>query len=335
MQIVSLVPEGAPSSLYRSFIPMQALALRGHRVHVEERDQLGDPRALREVDVVHIFRLCGPAVESFVRRLQRMGVVVLWDNDFDVRSAPDDHAVGRALPGRRRRELNDAFERMARLADVAIAPTEEMAARFRAAGAGAVAVVENLLPPTFQRPRTLPERGVTVGWAAMQEHDWDYDQLGMREVFARLLEQHLHVRVLAVGMDLGLDSRRYEHQPWQAYDALPHQLARMDVALAPLADHPFNTRRSNVKLKEYAAAGAPWLASPVGDYAGMGEAEGGRLVADGDWRQALEALIRDEEARTRLSLAGRRWAAGEVVVDHAGDLEALLEETVAQRATAA
>ncbi|MCX6521415.1 MAG: hypothetical protein NTZ21_12190, partial [Actinobacteria bacterium] len=28
----------------------------------------------------------------------------------------------------------------------------------------------------------------------------------------------------------------------------------------------------------HAAAGTPWLASPIGPYAGMGEAQGGRLV---------------------------------------------------------
>jgi glycosyltransferase involved in cell wall biosynthesis len=143
------------------------------------------------------------------------------------------------------------------------------------------------------------------------------------------------VRLLAVGMDLAIRSRRYEHVPWQAYDALPHQLARMDVALAPLVDDPFNTTRSNVKLKDYAAAGAPWLASPVGEYAWMGASEGGRLVADGEWRTALEELIRDEDARLRLSIAGRRWAAGEVVVDHVEQLEALLERAMSVRAHAA
>lgn len=326
MQIVSLVPEGAPSSLYRSFIPMQALALGGHRVHVEERNELGDPRALRGVDVVHVFRLCGTAVEQFVRTLQAQGTAVVWDNDFDIAAAPADHAVGLALRGMAAQRWRADERRMVQRADLVTVPTEELAARYRAAGARAVAVVENLLPPTFQRPRTLPERGLTIGWAAMQEHAWDYEQLGMRDVFARLLEQHLHVRLLAVGMDLGIRSPRYEFVPWQAYDALPQQLARMDVALAPLADHPFNRTRSCVKLREYAAVGVPWLASPVGEQAQLGEQQGGRLVADGSWREHVEALVRDEPLRQRLGLAGRRWATGEVVVEHVADVEAVLEQ---------
>ena len=335
MQIVSLVPEGAPSSLYRSFIPMQALALRGHRVHVEESNELGDPRMLRHVDVVHIFRLFGPVVEQFAHVLQEAGVVVVWDFDFDVHTAPADHPVGVSLAAQRD-QLCASMDGMGRVADLVICPTEELAARFRARGARAAAAVENFLPPSFQRPRTLPERGLTIGWAGMQEHQWDFERLGMRDVFAKVLEQHLHVRLLAVGMDLGIRSRRYEHVPWQVYDALPHQLARMDIALAPLVNDGYNATRSNVKLKEYAAAGAPWLASPVGDYAWMGESEGGRLVADGDWRSALEALIRDERARQRLSVAGRKWAAGEVVVDHVEAFEALLDRaTMARRARAA
>jgi hypothetical protein len=163
MQIVSLVPEGAPSSLYRSFIPMQALALRGHRVHVEESNQLGDPRMLRDVDVVHIFRLFGPFVEEFARFLREEGVLVVWDFDFDIRSTPVDHPISQQLADRLP-ELISWMDGMARVADLVLCPTEELAARFRAQGAHAAAS-ENLLPPTFERPRTLPERGLTSGWA--------------------------------------------------------------------------------------------------------------------------------------------------------------------------
>lgn len=323
MQIVSLVPEGAPSSLYRSFIPMQALAVSGHRVHVEERNAVGDPGPLLEADVVHFFRLCHPPARRLARQLQAAGVAVVYDNDFDISAAPADHPVGQAVRGMVGQQAVSAEQEMMRIADVVVAPTEELAERYRAVGAGDVQVVENFLPPTFTRPRMLPGRGVTIGWAAMAEHGWDYDQLRIRDALVSLLERHLHVRVVAIGLDLGIRSPRYEALPWQAYDDLPGQLARCDIAIAPLADVSFNQTRSNVKLKEYAALGVPWLASPVGDYAWMGEQHGGRLVADGDWASALHTLIVDERARQRLAVAGRRWAAEENVLEHVGELEQL------------
>jgi glycosyltransferase involved in cell wall biosynthesis len=330
MQIVSLVPEGAPSSLYRSFIPMQALAVSGHRVHVEERNAVGDPGPLLDVDVVHFFRLSHQPARRLARQLKAAGVAVVFDNDFDLNAPPPDgHAVAavlRSLPGQRAVSDHNA---MLRLADVVVAPTEELAGRFRSAGAGDVQVVENFLPPTFQPPSRTPGRGLTIGWAAMGEHGWDFDQLGIRDVLVNVLERHLHVRLLAVGTDLRIRSPRYEFLPWQAYEQLPNIVSRFDVALAPLADVPFNRTRSNVKLKEYAALGAPWLASPVGDYAWMGEEEGGRIVADGDWAGALEALIRDESLRTRLRVAGRRWAAEESVLEHVSELEQLFEHATA------
>lgn len=325
MQIVSLVPEGAPSSLYRSFIPMQALALQGHRVHVEERNAVGDPGPLLDADVVHIFRLTHPPAQLLARRLRAAGVAVVWDNDFDMTVPPRGHMVETALKGLRGQQAVASVRAMVKLADVVTAPTEEMAERHRAAGATDVRVYENLLPPTFTRARIAPPRGVTIGWAAMQEHQWDVEQLGLRDVLARVLERHLHVRLLGIGMDIGIRSPRVETLPWQAYDDLPGLMSRCDIALAPLADVPFNTTRSNVKLKEYAALGVPWLASPVGDYAWMGEQEGGRLVADGDWNDHIETLVRDPDARQRLSANGREWAAGEVVVEHVGALEELFE----------
>jgi hypothetical protein len=54
-----------------------------------------------------------------------------------------------------------------------------------------------------------------------------------------------------------------------------------------------------VRVKEYAAAGVRWLASPIGPYAGLGEKQGGRLVPDGRWFEELDRLIRDERARSQ------------------------------------
>src|SRR5207302_1085104 len=81
--------------------------------------------------------------------------------------------------------------------------------------------------------------------------------------------------------------QRYRHDPYLPFAELPRRLSRWDIGIAPLADIPFNLARSDIKLKEYAASELPWLASPVGPYAGHGEAQGGRLVPDDGWFEAL------------------------------------------------
>ncbi|MDO8188893.1 glycosyltransferase [Conexibacter sp. JD483] len=322
LQIVSLVPEGAPSSLYRSFIPMQALALSGHRVHVEERNELGDPAQLRDVDVVHMFRLMGPGVEQFTRQLRDDGVAVVWDNDFDVSSAPADHPVGVAVAEAGiERELLAAEQAMLALATLVTVPTAELAERYRAAGAAEVEVLPNLLPPQFQRRGQAGADTTTIGYAAMQEHAWDYERVGAATALRELLEQRPELRLLAIGLDLGIDDERCEQLPWQPYDDLPALLSRCDVALAPLADVPFNRTRSNVKLKEYAACGVPWLASPVGEYAQLGQEHGGRHVADGDWVEQIGQLLDAPAARQRLADAGRGWTDGNCATSHTQVLE--------------
>src|ERR1044071_7101978 len=116
-----------------------------------------------------------------------------------------------------------------------------------------------------------------------------------------LLERHDGVRVVALGVNMRLRSEhRYAHNDGVKFEELIATESEFDIGLAPLRDTAFNRARSNVKLKEYAAAGAMWLASPVGPYRGMGEEQGGLLVPDDEWLATLEALLDDDERRRTL-----------------------------------
>lgn len=70
-------------------------------------------------------------------------------------------------------------------------------------------------------------------------------------------------------------------------------------------DIPFNRARSTVKAKQYAAAGVPWLASPVGQYGALGPRQGGQLVEDDEWRDALHRLTRRPHERAWLAARAR------------------------------
>jgi glycosyltransferase involved in cell wall biosynthesis len=335
MRIAAVVFESMPSSIYRSLVPMQALAHRGHTVHVEERHEVANPRMLLDFDVVHFCRSCHLPMQVIARHLRRAGVGVVWDNDDDIRTIPAGHAMQSGMRGSVGQHIVSDMSSMMRLSHVVTAPTEALAERYRRLSRGGdVRVIENFLPPTFERPERVMPHGsaVRIAWLSSFEHQSDLEQLRLRETLEHLLTRHAHVEVVGIGLDLGLSSRRYEHVPFSVYAALPTLLAHVDIGLAPIADVEFNRIRSDVKVKEYAAVGVPWLASPIGPYAGLGEEQGGRLVADDQWQAELERLIADADERRRLGFRGRQWAEGERIEGHVDRWEQVLEEAVARAA---
>lgn len=115
------------------------------------------------------------------------------------------------------------------------------------------------------------------------------------------------VSVHCIGVDLALPER-YRHEAQVDFLALPDRIRGFDIGIAPLADTPYNRGRADIKLEEWAACGVPWLASPVGPYLELGEAQGGRLVPDALWVDALERMASSRRERRSLGRAARRWA---------------------------
>jgi len=110
---------------------------------------------------------------------------------------------------------------------------------------------------------------------------------------------------------------------------LPDRIGGFDIGIAPLADIAWNHARSDIKLKEYAASGVPWLASPVGPYLGLGEGEGGRLVPDDGWFEALDRLVSRPRERRKLSKKASAWAKRQTVDAAAERWERVFSEAAA------
>jgi glycosyltransferase involved in cell wall biosynthesis len=331
MRIASLVPESTLASIYRSIVPMQALAHRGHSVHVEERDEIRDPAALLDYDAIHVMRISHPLMVRLARQLRRRGVAVVWDNDDERVALLREAAQAPGQEGMAAQRFFASMRAMASAVDAVTTPSEALARLHAADSRREVQILPNLLPPTFRRPeRVMPHQGVHIGWMAMPTHRPSFEALEIREALEHLMARHAHLTITGVGLDLQLTSNRYTHVTGIPYGALPENLVHFDIALAPLADTAVNRARSDVKLKEYAAAGVPWLASPVGPYLGLGERQGGRLVADGDWFTAIETLMNEADTRRVLAQRGMRWAGGETIETHLDAWEHTFEDAIAQ-----
>lgn len=302
------------NSNYRAYLPMMELGHQGHRVSF---NKLGAPRfdldRLAVADVVHVHRYIDDEALAVARSLRDAGVAVVFDNDDDLTRIPRSNPYYARFGGVRSGGVAARLAAMARTAHVVTTPSAALAGQFRAMGAVDVRVVENFLPNAFPGTGPLDHDGVRVVWLAGLEHQLDYEQLRLRDVLEGLLDAHAHLRVLSIGLGLGLRSDRYEHVPSVEFPGLARALARADVGIAPLADIPWNRARSNVKLKEYGAAGLAWLASPVGAYRALGERHGGRLVADDGWADALDRLVVRRRERRKLAKRAARWARGETI----------------------
>jgi hypothetical protein len=325
------IPEQV-NAFYRIRLPMMAMHERGHEI-VEVGQERGKPLPIDELatcDLVHIHRLLlTDDDDDCVARLLDAGVAVGFDDDDNTEAAPPE-LEGYVAEGSLERAKRDFARLLVRVPDVDLVttPSADLARRFEEAGADNVHVIDNYLPGAYSRVQPQGHEGLVVGWHAAAEHRLDADALAIGGVMRGILEAHPDVHVVTIGIDLNLDHERYRHEDHITVETLTERLADFDVGIVPLPDTPFNRGRSNVKAREYAAAGVPWLASPVGPYVGLGKDEGGRLVADDEWLAALDELIRSGRERAKLAKRAKAWAKRDTIWRKAGVWEAVFLDAV-------
>jgi glycosyltransferase involved in cell wall biosynthesis len=319
MRIAVLTSRDFVNSNYRAF-PLVTLRARGHEVQLELDGEQVQPGELQRADVVFVYRLNSRALHRTLSQLRERGTAIVWDDD-DFTGTPTT-----APGGTRAQSWRAGVKRMLELADVVTTPSAGLAEHFRELGPARVRIVENYLPETYAPPLPRSHGHLTIGWVAAAEHLYDLEHFDVPGLLRRLLDAHANARIVSIGVDLRLPRDRYDHLYRVQYHELAQRVAAFDVGLAPLADIPFNRSRSNVKLKEYAAAGVPWLASPIGPYAGMGEKQGGRLVPDDGWYDALERLVVKAKDRRKLARRARTWARTQTVAANLDAWEEVLAE---------
>jgi len=327
MHVIALAVEPSVGAAYRAELPMRALGDAGHRAEFHVWDQRTEPppfEYLRQADVVHMWRLFRAPARQLARALRDAGVAVVFDNDDDMTRVPKGSPAYKEMKAAKD-QVAAELSAMLRLCHLVTTTSGELAARLRRFG-GDTRVVENYVETGFVRERHGGGDGVTLGWIAAAEHRGDLKELRLRRTLEALLEQQPHVSLVSVGVDVGVQSDRYTHVHNVPFPQLPDTIARFDLALAPIADVSFNRVRSNVKIKEYAAGGVPWLASAIGPYRGLGEEQGGRLVAAHEWAEALTDLVTDAQGRGALAQRAAAWGRTQTAAANVNEWEAVFAE---------
>jgi glycosyltransferase involved in cell wall biosynthesis len=325
MHVAVVAAASIVNAIYRGMV-LAELRRLGHQVDVDRDGEALDRGQLRDVDVVHVHRYSEQETRQAVGRLKEEGVAIVWDNDDELTGSPF-----KTKGAMRAQQEQARVTSMLEVADLVTTTSPYLADQYRRWGAAEAAVVENYIPANYaadDHAERARDDTVTIGWIGAGEHYHDLERLELRATFRRLLEMHPNVRFKTVGLKLGLPAERCHYTALVQYRDLASHAASYDIGIAPIVDIPFNRARSNVKLKEYAVMGVPWLASPIGPYAGLGERQGGRLVPDDRWYEELERLVVDHRARQKLAKRALKWGDSQRIHRNLRAWEAPLQRAV-------
>jgi glycosyltransferase involved in cell wall biosynthesis len=131
-------------------------------------------------------------------------------------------------------------------------------------------------------------------------------------VLRELARKHqFRLRIVGAGReDVSIPGVEVENSPWKA-DQEVRDFQSIDIGLYPIDASLYSgwaAGKSGFKSIQYMAVGIPYVATPVGASAEIGEADTTHFLAatDDQWHGALETLIADPERRQKMGAAGRR-----------------------------
>ncbi len=330
LKIAYFADPSSPNGWYRATGPMTALAGRGHEVRqVAPTRRRARLELLRGVDVVLVHRQFDESALLIFRYARENGIPLVWDNDDDFAVVPRRTLKAERYVGLRGSRRQDVVRQLVSAADVVTAPSATLLERFAELGARRTLLLENYVRDEAPFLRSgSPVNRLQLGWFGAAEHQVDLEVLPIADAIERTLLAHPHVWMRTFGVRLPIDHPRYEHSAAVPFLSLTGEIAKFDLGLAPLVDNAFNRARSNIKVKEYAAVGVPWLASPVAPYLGLGKREGGLLVPDDGWHATLDRLVRGGGELRKLRRTAGEWGLTQLIGRNATRWEDLFLELV-------
>jgi glycosyltransferase involved in cell wall biosynthesis len=310
-------PDG--SGYYRFYLPFRWLADKSE--HMCGMPPIGQQWApsdaeLSQIDVLAMQR---PAGKPGVRQMEQLQgkAALVYETDDDMLQVDPS-----GLPHLYDEKMRGTIRRCIRLADMVTVSTPYLAEQVEQYNDNVV-VLQNhingeLISESERWQKELPEdRPLTVGWQGGTSHLMD--MVTVADPLRRVLEDNPAVQMHFAGFDYSPLVKRtcrwstWQQDVWDHYKGTSH----FDIAIAPLADHPFNRSKSHLKALEAAAMGIPIVASdslPYRDFVVDG-VTGFLVKSEDEWYTQIDALIHDADMRAEMGAKGREVARGWTMQD--------------------
>jgi glycosyltransferase involved in cell wall biosynthesis len=303
-------------SLYRrAELPRNAVGLAG-----AARRRFADVWAARRADVVLVQReamMFGPPVIEYLSaRLGRCPIVLdLDDATYVAYESPTYGRLGSAL------KWFSKTDDLIRRAKIVTCGSRAICEYVEAKGTRAVHIptvvdTDQFCPAPRARESTTP----VLGWVGTHS-TFQY----LESIFPALRElaksHAFRLKIVGAGRDeVKIEGVEVENLPW----SLEREIAdfqSFDVGLYPVVPSDWAAGKSGFKSVQYMAVGVPFVASPVGATAEIGEPGVTHFLAttNDEWRTSLARLIADADLRRRMGAAGRAHALAHYTVPAQAD----------------
>lgn len=294
-----------------------------------------DLRPARTADVIFIQReamLFGPPwFELIARRVWRRHLVLdLDDATYVAYTSPTYGALGKTL------KWFSKTDDLIRWADVVVCGNSAIAEYARGKGAQ-TEIVPTVVDTEIFKPdaaRVTTDEPV-IGWIGTHS-TFPYLQT-IFPILSRLAEDHrFRLKIVGAGREhVGVPGVRVENQPWRL-DREVVDFQSLDVGLYPIDESIYAgwaSGKSGFKAIQYMAVGVPYVATPVGGSAEIGEPGVTHFNArtPDEWYRALADLIANPEKRRTMGAAGRDHVTEHYALEDQADKLAAILRTVAAR----
>ena len=257
-------------------------------------------QAMRAADAVVIQRRLFNAAKAWL--IRRAARVLLFDFDDAVYDRDSNSPRGATNPVRRSR-----FQRIVRMADACLAGSEHLRREAVTSGGRQVHLMPTCVDPSRYEiaAHDRPPGAVELAWIGSPSTAPSLldAQPCLLAAATAATDVDLHLICDGAPRDVGMSAR---HSAWSSLTEAA-DLARADIGVAWLPDHPWSAGKCGLKVLQYMAAGLPVVANSFGIHRELVEHGRTGFLADtpAAWREAVATLAAAPDLRRKMGRAAR------------------------------
>jgi glycosyltransferase involved in cell wall biosynthesis len=314
LTVIGMPFQADGSGYHRFYLPWKHLTANSRHVFGIPAPgvKLPQPTAAdaEDIDVLVMQRPAFPHGMRQVDRLRGHVAIVAETDDDMITTEPSNLGTFASDP-----RAAESVRYCLRRADMITVSTPYLAELYAPLNSNIVVLPNCVKAELLDMPRRRRER-VTVGWQGGSSHL--VDMCMIQDELTGVLAANPGVDMHFVGVDFspmqwvknpGL-RERCRFTSWFDDVGDYYRAVDFDIAIAPLADVPFNRAKSHLKALDAAARGIPVIAQDMEPYRDfVRDGETGYLVrTPEEWTARLTELIHDEAAREEMGAKAREVA---------------------------